>query len=73
MQNNAKRRGLSFLLILAMLFVSFAVIIPVATSADPAEFADFGVQKLAALNLANDEDTDLRFVFTIGSLVLATF
>ncbi|MBP5429233.1 MAG: hypothetical protein J6Z04_08140 [Clostridia bacterium] len=68
MHNNAKRRGLSFLLILAMLFVSVAVMLPVATSADPVEFADFGVQKLAALNLAGDEDTDLRFVFTVGSL-----
>ena len=68
MQNNAKRRGLSFLLILAMLFVSVAVVLPVATSADPAEFADFGVQKLASLDLAGDEDTDLRFLFTVGSL-----
>ena len=68
MQNNAKRRGLSFLLILAMLFVSVAVVLPVATSADPAEFADFGVQEVASLDLAGDEDTDLRFVFTIGSL-----
>ena len=68
MQNNAKRRGLSFLLILAMLFVSVAVVLPVATSADPAEFADFGVQKLASLDLAGDDDTDLRFVFTVGSL-----
>lgn len=67
MQNNAKRRGLSFLLILAMLFVSIAVMIPVATSAD-GEFADVGVQKLAALDLAEDDETVLRFLFTIGSL-----
>ncbi|MBP5610602.1 MAG: hypothetical protein J6X72_04620, partial [Clostridia bacterium] len=68
MQNNLKRRGLSFLLILAMLFVSFAVMLPVATSADPAEFDDEGVQTLSSFNLQNDADTDLRFLFTICRL-----
>ena len=32
------------------------------------EFADFSYQTLSALNLAGDTKTDLRFLFTIGSL-----
>ena len=63
-----KRRGVAFILILAMLTVTVAAILPVATSADPPEIDDFGYQTLAALNLANDDDTDLRFVFTVGKL-----
>ena len=67
MQKNMKRRGLSFLLILAMLFVSIAVMLPVATSAD-GEFTDPGVQQLESLDLANDDETTLRFLFKIGKL-----
>ena len=64
---------LSLLLTLAMLSFLFAAFLPVAVSADatPAndgEIEDFGVQTLTALDLADDEDTDLRFIFTIGSL-----
>ncbi|MBP5428309.1 MAG: hypothetical protein J6Z04_03370 [Clostridia bacterium] len=64
---------LSLLLTLAMLSFLFAAFLPVAVSADatPAndgEIEDFGVQTLTALDLAGDEDTDLRFVFTVGSL-----
>ena len=32
------------------------------------EIADFSYQTLSALDLANDADTDLRFLFTVGSL-----
>ena len=67
MQKNMKRRGLSFLLILAMLFVSIAVMLPIATSAD-GEFTAANVQKLESLDLANDDDTTLRFLFKIGKL-----
>ena len=68
MQKRMKARGLSLLLLLAMLVVSVAVILPTVASADPAEIQDFGVQTLSALDLAGDADTDLRFVFTVGSL-----
>ncbi len=68
MHNPHKRRNLSILLVLALLIVAVAVIVPIMTSADPAEIDDFGYQTLSALNLANDVKTDLRFVFTVGKL-----
>lgn len=72
MHASTKRRTLSVLLILAMLIVALAVIIPLAVSATPdpelPEIDDFSYQTLSALNLANDDDTDLRFVFTVGKL-----
>ena len=73
MQNKTKARSISLLLILAMLIVCVAVLLPVATAAEPAsahsgEIERFGVQTLTALDLAGDVDTDLRFVFTVGSL-----
>ncbi|MBP5349143.1 MAG: hypothetical protein J6Z13_02145 [Clostridia bacterium] len=63
-----KGKGLAILLTLAMMIVAVAVIVPIATAADPAEIQDFQYQTLSALNLASDDDTDLRFVFTIGKL-----
>ena len=72
MQNNAKRRGVSLLLIVGLLIVALAAIIPLAVSATPdpelPEIDDFGYQTLSAFNLASDGDTDLRFVFTVGKL-----
>lgn len=63
-----KGKGLAILLTLAMMIVAVAVIVPIATAADPAEIQDFQYQTLSALDLANDDDTDLRFVFTVGKL-----
>ena len=68
MNHKTNRKGLSLLLILAMLFVGISVLLPVAVSADPAEIDDVGYQTLSDLDLADDEDTDLRFFFTIGKL-----
>ena len=72
MHNPHKRRNLSILLVLALLIVAVAVIVPIAVFAtsDPElpEIDDFGYQTLSAFNLANDADTDLRFVFTVGKL-----
>ncbi|MBR6052547.1 MAG: hypothetical protein IKP55_02040 [Clostridia bacterium] len=59
---------MAILLTLAMMIVAVAVIVPIATAADPAEIQDFQYQTLSALNLAGDADTDLRFVFTVGKL-----
>ena len=63
-----KGKGLAILLTLAMMIVAVAVIVPIATAADPAEIQDFQYQTLSALDLAGDNDTDLRFVFTVGKL-----
>ena len=68
MKNRTKARRLSLLLIFAMLVVALAVLLPTVASAAPAEIDDFGVQTLTALDLPGDADTDLRFVFTVGSL-----
>ena len=67
-QTNVRGRALSLFLVTALLIVAAAVIVPIVTYADPAEIDDFGYQTLSALNLPNDDDTDLRFVFTVGSL-----
>ena len=62
------RKALPLLLLFAMLIVSVAVILSMVVSADPAEIQDFGYQTLTGLDIKNDDDTDLRFVFTIGDL-----
>lgn len=67
------KKVLSLLLVLAMLTLLFSALLPVAVSAEPmsvndGEIEDFGCQTLAALDLPNDEDTDLRLLFTVGSL-----
>ena len=67
MQKNVKRRGLSLLLIVAMLFVAISVLIPVVTSATPDEIDDVGVQALSDFSVS-DVSTDLRFMFSINSL-----
>ena len=61
------RKALPLLLLFAMLIVSVAVILSMVVSADPAEIDDFGYQTVSGAAVLND-DTDLRFVFTIGSL-----
>ena len=67
-----KRRSVAFLLIFAMLTVSVVSLLPVATAADPVgdyagDIQDFGWQSLSDAN-QTDAATDLRFLFTIGSL-----
>ena len=62
------KRALSLALIAAMLIVAVAAVFPITASADAPEFDDFSYQTLAALDLPNDDDTALRFLFTIGSL-----
>jgi len=51
----------------AMLFALVATILPTGVSADHAEIENFGYQTCSAADVLDDE-TDLRFVFTIGSL-----
>ena len=65
-----KKRRLSLVLILAILTVAVAALVPIAgTAADPtpAEIQDFAYQTLSGAGV-KDVDTDLRFVFTVGSL-----
>ena len=67
----ASRKALPLLLLFAMLIVSLAVILPMVVSADAKqEMDDFNCQTLTTLNLANpkDDKTELRFLYTIGSL-----
>ena len=61
------RRATSLLLLFAMLVVSVATLIPITASAE-GEIQNFGVQHLAAIDLRDDADTALRFVFTVGTL-----
>lgn len=72
MQTNTRRRGVSVLLILAMLIVSVAALVPVAASASPvganaSDIQDFMFQTLSDAN-QDDTQTDLRFLFSIGDL-----
>ena len=63
-------RALSLFLILAMLVTLFAALLPVAVSAgdpEPEEIQNFGYQSSADFAIGG-ESTDLRFLFTIGSL-----
>ena len=67
-----KHRSVAFLLIFAILTVSVVSLLPVATAADPVgdyagDIRDFGWQTLSDAN-QTDAATDLRFLFTIGSL-----
>ena len=67
-----KRRVTSLLLVLAMLVVSVVSLLPMTASADPvgdyaSDIQDFGWQSLSDAT-QNDATTDLRFLFTIGSL-----
>ena len=67
MQNSAKRRGVSLLLIVGLLIVALAVIIPLAIAADGPAIQDFSFQLLSDANIG-DETTDARCLFKIGSL-----
>ena len=63
-----KKKGFVLLLSLAILTVVCLATFSIATAADPAEFDDFGYQTLSALDLAENDGTDLRFLFTVGKL-----
>ena len=61
-------RMASLLVLAAMLFVLAAALLPTAALADePAEIDALGFQALSTADVLDDE-TDLRFVFKIGSL-----
>lgn len=73
MHNRFTKRGVTTLLLLALLIVSVAIILPIVASADgtPAnggEIEDFAYQTLTGADVKNDEDTDLRFLFSINNL-----
>ena len=60
MHKSMKKWSVPLLLVLAILIAGIVAIVTVIGSADPAEIQEFGVQHLAALDLPNDDDTDLR-------------
>ena len=67
-----KRRSISLLLIFAMLTVALVLLLPLTASADPvgdhaSDIQNFGYQTLSNAN-QTDATTDLRVMFTIGSL-----
>ena len=65
-----KPRTLTSVLILAAVAaLALVLLFTVRGKADePGEIANFSYQTLSALDLAGDADTDLRFLFTVGSL-----
>ena len=65
---STRKRTLPLLLLLAALIVTVAVIVSVTATADGAEIRDFSYQTLTALDLKEDDLTDVRFVCTIGKL-----
>lgn len=75
MKNRTTKRGVASLLILfAMLFVGVATFLPTLASADPApaaaggEIEDFCYQTLIGADVKDSASTDLRFLFSVGSL-----
>ena len=67
-----KRRSISLLLILAMMTVALVSLLPLTAAADPvgdhaSDIQDFSYQTLSNAN-QTDATTDLRVMFTIGSL-----
>lgn len=67
------KRGVTTLLLLALLIVTVAIVLPIVASAAGAsansgEIEDFGYQTLNSTNLYSSESTDLRFLFSIGNL-----
>ena len=67
------KRGVTTLLLLALLIVTVAIVLPIVASASgtPAasgEIEDFSYQTLTGADVKNDEDTDLRFLFSINNL-----
>ena len=65
-----KPRTLTSVLILAaVVALALVLLFTVRGKADePGEIANFSYQTLSELDLAGDADTDLRFLFTVGSL-----
>ena len=69
MYTSAKRRGFLSLLFFAVTMIAILAIASVVSAAEPpAEIDDFSCQTLTTLDLVEDEETDLRFLFTVGSL-----
>ena len=62
-----RKRAVALLLLLALLTVSLTVLLPVASSADPEEIQDFSYQTVVGDGVSS-ASTQLRFVFTIGTL-----
>ena len=67
-----KRRSISLLLIFAMMTVALVLLLPLTASADPvgdhaSDIQNFNYQTLSGAN-QTDATTDLRVMFTIGSL-----
>ena len=67
MQIKTRKRAVALLLTLALLTVSLTVLLPVAASADPEEIQDFSYQTSKSFAVGR-ASTELRFVFTVGSL-----
>ncbi len=74
MKNRINKRGVTSLLILfAMLFVGVAAFLPTVVSADPAsagdgEIEDFSFQTVIGADVKDSAKTDLRVLFSVGSL-----
>ena len=73
MSRFTKRKTLPLLLLFAALIVCVAILVPVAVSAsgtpaESGEIEEFSYQALSGADVKNDEDTDLRFLFSIGNL-----
>ena len=75
MKNRITKRGVTSLLILfAMLVALVAAFLPAVVSADPApaaedgEIEDFCYQTLIGADVKDSASTDLRFLFSVGSL-----
>ena len=75
MKNRITQRGVTSLLILfAMLFALVAAFLPALVSADPApaaedgEIEDFYYQTLIGADVKDSASTDLRFLFSVGTL-----
>lgn len=70
MHNRFTKRGLTTLLLLALLIVGVAILLPIVASADvtPAasgEIEDLNYQTVNGTNVKTSEETDLRFLFSI--------
>ena len=75
MKNRITKRGVTSLLILfATLFALVAALLPTVASADPAqgaadgEIRDFSYQTLIGADVKDSASTDLRFLFSVGTL-----
>ena len=70
---NTKRRIASLLILFAMLFALVAAFLPTLVSADPilaadGEIEDFFYQTVIGADVKDSARTDLRFLFSVGSL-----